>query len=305
MSNINTFITSVVSKIGEKFPELNTCVALPGYLETTDLSVIHDNTPGVFVASVGTGDITAVETGESDVTLQMVAYLLVVNSDSLEREKTAQELMTGLLAYISASGQRWGVAQAHPTSAIESADVHGLTKDFEPHVKDWRLGTAVLARAADLYGATDPISNLALWAITWEQVLRIGANDLDSSGEKVPHLPQIPDETGDTYTPLVTVAAGIDFTDLDADENEIAGTLTIVKAEDESNLTHYNLYWGSGPAEKLADQDRITSIAKTGADVTYNFAANSAIPNGATHLLVYAQSNSIEEVVGVSVGING
>lgn len=205
MSNINTFITAVVDSLSNRFPELNTCAALSGYLETTDLTVIHANTPGLFVASVGTGEILAVETGESDVTLQMVAYLLVVDSDSLQREKTAQELMTGLLTCISAGGQRWGVAQAHPTRAIESADVHGLTKNFEPHVKDWRLGTAVLARAADLYGATDPVSNLALWAITWEQVLRIGDNDFDTGAETVPRAPQMPDEAGDGFVPVVTV----------------------------------------------------------------------------------------------------
>ena len=76
MPNINSFINSVVSSIDTQFTGvLNTCVALPGYLETTDLTLIHANTPGVFIASVGTGAIASVETGESDVTLQMVAYL--------------------------------------------------------------------------------------------------------------------------------------------------------------------------------------------------------------------------------------
>ena len=203
MSNINTFINSVVARIGSHLPALKTCVALPGYLETTDLNEVHKKTPGVFVAAVGTGEIHPVETGESDVTLQMVAYLLVVNSDALQREQTAQELMTDLLVYISSSGQRWGVDDAHPTGAIESADVHGLTKDFQPHVKDWRMGTAVLARAADLYGSTEPISNLALWAITWEQILRIGINDFAPSGGTIPDSPQVKGYGEEIYIPVV------------------------------------------------------------------------------------------------------
>ncbi len=189
-------MNSIVSKLAMQFPQLNTCVALPGYLETTDITLIHDQTPGVFVACVGSGEVTPVETGENDITLQMVGYLLVVNKDAIQREQVAQELLTGLLATISSQGQRWGVANAHPAVAVESADVHGLTKDFEPHVKDWRLGTAVLARAADLYGASDPISNLALWAITWEQKLRIGNNYFDDLGGSVPDKPQVKNMAG-------------------------------------------------------------------------------------------------------------
>ena len=53
MPNIHTFTASIVDKLGSQFLELNTCVALPCYLETTDLSVIHANTPGVFVPRWG------------------------------------------------------------------------------------------------------------------------------------------------------------------------------------------------------------------------------------------------------------
>ncbi len=203
MSNINTFIIAIINKLSTQFPELNICVALPGYLESTDLTVIHANTPGVFVASVGTGEIMPVETGQSDITLQLVAYLLIVDNNSIQREQTAQVLLTGLVDYISTNGQRWGVAQAHPSAAVESADVHGLTKDFEPNINDWRLGTAVLARAADLYGQVDPISNLALWAITWEQILRVGTDEFDNAGEQVPNDPQVRFDEDDPFVAVI------------------------------------------------------------------------------------------------------
>ncbi|ODS24435.1 hypothetical protein AB835_03815 [Candidatus Endobugula sertula] len=304
MSNTNALINAVVSQLKAKFTTLKTCVALPGYLESTDLSSVHANTPGVFVAAVGTGDIVPIETGQRDITLQMVAYLLVINNNSIQREHVAQTLLSGLLDYISMNGQHWGLATAYPTTGIESADVHGLTKKFEPHVKDWRLGTAVLARAADLYGSTNPISNLALWAITWEQMLRVGIDEFDSGGLQVLHSLQSRVKGEAAHTALTTVAAGLRFTDIDTDKGQIAGTLAINKAEDETHLTHYNLYWGSAPGEKLQGQAAIATLAKTGADITHTFAADTAIPTGAKYLLVYTQNNSIEEKAGVSLPIN-
>ncbi len=204
MATIKGFLESIVGNLKENFPELKTCVVLPGFLETTELQEVHKNTPGVFVAPVGNGEITHVETGESDITLQMVIYLLVVDqpgeedgiSNATDRERIAQILLSKLLSHMSSTAQRWDFPEAHPATAIESADVHGLTNDFIPHTKDWRLGTAVLARAADLYGGQDPISNLALWAITWEQRLRLGENDFTADDAPVPHDPQAPDGAG-------------------------------------------------------------------------------------------------------------
>jgi hypothetical protein len=212
MATIKDFLESIVGNLKENFPELKTCVVLPGFLETTELQEVHKNTPGVFVAPVGNGEITHVETGESDITLQLVLYLLVVDqpgeedgiSNATEREQIAQILLSKLLSHMSSTAQRWGLPEAHPATAIESADVHGLTNDFIPHTKDWRLGTAVLARAADLYGGQDPISNLALWAITWEQRLRLGKNDFATTDVPVPSDPQVRQGDGD-FRPLLSV----------------------------------------------------------------------------------------------------
>jgi len=210
MASIKEYLDSIVTNLAENIPELNTCVVLPGFLETTELQEVHRNTPGVFIAPVGNGEITHVETGESDITLQMVLYLLVVDqpgeedgiSNAMEREQMAQILLSKLLSHMSSTAQRWGMEEAHPITGIESADVHGLTNDFVPHTKDWRLGTAVLARAADLYGGQDPISHLALWAITWEQRLRLGENNFSSLDVQVPNDPQVPDGAGN-FQPVI------------------------------------------------------------------------------------------------------
>ncbi len=60
---------------------LATCKSLPGLLETTDIAVIYQETSFVLVALVGTGDQVFLKKEEHEGTMEMVVYLLVVNSD--------------------------------------------------------------------------------------------------------------------------------------------------------------------------------------------------------------------------------
>jgi hypothetical protein len=173
MANLNLFIDAVVENITKELGDsIVMCKPLAGLLETTELSAIHGKTPGIFVTVVGSSESTLLETEQVDSTMLVVAYVLVVKPDSMEREKLSNELVSNLLSYVP--GQRWGLNNAYYASAVECADLHGLAKGFKPDVSSWRYGVSVLARAADLYGGTDPISNMALWAVTWEQKLRLG-----------------------------------------------------------------------------------------------------------------------------------
>ncbi len=176
---LKNFISAVVKITEERFKDsVARCKPLAGYIETTEISAIHAETPGIYITSVGSGETTQVETGEIDSVIYMVAYLLVVNSDSLKRESSVQELITKMLTLVN--GNRWQLPNVHPAREVESSDLHGLAKGFKPDVSSWRYGVSVLARASDLYGGTDPIANLALWAVTWEQMLRLGTHP-DSS----------------------------------------------------------------------------------------------------------------------------
>ena len=100
-----------------------------------------------------------------------------------------------------------------------------------------------------------------------------------------------------------TSASGISFTDTDGTYNEVAGTVTITKASDESNITLYNLYWGSSATTVLSGQPIISAIAVTGADVTYTFAANSSKPTGATHLLVFTANSQGESSTPTALAV--
>ncbi|WP_045856262.1 hypothetical protein [Teredinibacter purpureus] len=173
MSEIADFIEGIASDIALQFGDtLRDCKPLAGHIETTDLAAIHANTPAIFISTVGTGELKIIENGQKDIKVFLLAYVLVVNPDSIEREKIAQDLVHGLLCYVPY--RRWNKSNAFPANDVESSDLHGLSKGFKPDVTSWRTSVSALSRAADLYGGEDPVSHLALWAVSWEQVLRVG-----------------------------------------------------------------------------------------------------------------------------------
>ncbi len=83
----------------------------------------------------------------------------------------------------------------------------------------------------------------------------------------------------------------------------LSGDITILKAQNESNITDYVLYWGSSSYEKLVWYDAIDTIPKTWGDLKYKFKANTKIPSLATHLLVYTKNKKWEMATAKSVVI--
>ena len=96
--------------------------------------------------------------------------------------------------------------------------------------------------------------------------------------------------TGNGGSPGVSMT----FFDLDMDEDEIQGTLTITKATDETLVDEYRLYWGSSATAKLAGQGVIQSYTAYGTDKTEAMSANTAVPGGANYMLVYTVSGGTE-----------
>ena len=92
-------------------------------------------------------------------------------------------------------------------------------------------------------------------------------------------------------------ASGISFTDGDQDGGELSGDVTIIKADDESDITYYALYWGSDATTKLF---LIQTYLTTGSNLTHPFASDTAIPEGATYLLVFTGNDIGEMETAVS-----
>ena len=98
----------------------------------------------------------------------------------------------------------------------------------------------------------------------------------------------------------VNAAVSVAFTDTDLDGGQIGGDVGITKATDESDVTSYLLYWGSNPTTKQSATP-IATLAATGFNLTHTFAANTAVPGGATHLLVFTANPDGEMATGVGV----
>ncbi|MBF0239807.1 MAG: fibronectin type III domain-containing protein, partial [SAR324 cluster bacterium] len=111
-----------------------------------------------------------------------------------------------------------------------------------------------------------------------------------------------PASTTTTTVPSVA-ASSITFTDTDQDTGQIAGTVAITKASDESNITHYVLYWGSSSSAKLSGQSAVASLSTTGSNLSYTIASDTSIPSGATHWIVFTKNATGEMSTGTSVAI--
>jgi ELWxxDGT repeat protein len=95
------------------------------------------------------------------------------------------------------------------------------------------------------------------------------------------------DATTDTEDPSPVQATALSFEDFDFDEDQISGSLQITSATDETYVDEYRLYWGSSATSKLT---MITSYTADGSNPnpSHSFAADTAVPENATHLLVYS-----------------
>jgi len=88
--------------------------------------------------------------------------------------------------------------------------------------------------------------------------------------------------------------ASISFSDSDMGENELGGELKINKARHEFDIDHYMVYFGKDERSKLEMADGkpylIGSVVPTGSDTELNLPMNTALPEGATHVLVFSKN---------------
>ena len=88
---------------------------------------------------------TFVQTGEQEMTVRLAAFVITADKRRLPKEEAALALVEALLALIN--GHRWGL------SAITAAQ----------NVK-----------AENLFSGRVDKQGVALWAVTWDQAIRVG-----------------------------------------------------------------------------------------------------------------------------------
>lgn len=83
-----------------------------------------------------------------------------------------------------------------------------------------------------------------------------------------------------------TPPTGLFFDDLDYNISDIGGTVTLGRASDEALVTHYAVYFGSGPSTLM--QALPGGLVPKATDPLRLVVANdTSVPDGATHLLAY------------------
>ena len=95
--------------------------------------------------------------------------------------------------------------------------------------------------------------------------------------------------SGGGSSPPTVKASSLNFTDADLYRGKIGGTVTIGKASNESNITHYVLRWGLAGGCSAANSF-IAEIPKTGSNITWQMPHGTSIPGAVYELLVYTKN---------------
>ncbi|NBW83591.1 hypothetical protein EBR21_17735, partial [bacterium] len=100
----------------------------------------------------------------------------------------------------------------------------------------------------------------------------------------------------------VNAATSVAFKDSDMAGGKIGGEISVSKSLNESDITHYYLYFGSSESTK---QNKIpfAVLPKTGNNLKFNVPTGTLKPTDATHILVFTRNADGEMATGVSAPI--
>ncbi len=102
----------------------------------------------------------------------------------------------------------------------------------------------------------------------------------------------------------VNAAVGVAFTDIDRNLGQIEGDSSFTPAAVENDVTEYRLYWGQDADTRFAGNDTvIDTVLVNGGTAFAAFPADTTLPAGASHLLVFTANANGELATGVSVPI--
>ncbi len=106
---------------------------------------------------------------------------------------------------------------------------------------------------------------------------------------------------GDSDSVPIRPGMGVSFIDQDTDKNQLSGEVVIKRASDESDITHYALFWGADTKTKLTGFDAITVVSKMEGeeDIVVILDQNTRMPEKADYFLVLSKNNQIENGQGM------
>jgi phage gp37-like protein len=143
--SIETVRTAIVDMIDAEISALKTCEAHPGRFDLTELKRVAANAPAVFVAALATGQQENIG-GDTWAPVSFAAFIVTKDQPGKTRDSLALDIVNALL--VLADSNDW---------------------DSEDVVED-----PVNLRSQNLYSSSIDKNGIAMWAITWQQKIKLG-----------------------------------------------------------------------------------------------------------------------------------
>lgn len=136
---------AVIDQIKQDIPKLRAVDAHPGRFNLEELKRIATKLPAIRVALMSSPQLKQVETGEKEAVVRMAAFVITGDRRGLPKDDAALALVEALLVLVP--GQRWSMK-----GVLDAANV----------------------KADNLFSGKVDRQGVAMWAITWEQPIRLG-----------------------------------------------------------------------------------------------------------------------------------
>ena len=143
---INDLLLAVCGQVKAWLPALKTCEPHEGRFDKEELKRVSGRAPAAYAAVLALGRPLVNGSGQQDVPVTFALYVATADRPNLPRRESALNIAEALVARIN--GQQWG-----GTDTVFPADA---------------------ASAKNLYSGAISGKGVALWAVTWSQVVRMG-----------------------------------------------------------------------------------------------------------------------------------
>ncbi|MCX4025048.1 hypothetical protein H0A36_23540 [Endozoicomonas sp. SM1973] len=144
---IYQLLSAITQTIHSHLPDLKDVSTHAGRFDLGEVKRVANYTPAVKVALMEAWEFKSIETEQWDVSLRLAAFVMVSDSRKLPKDEAAINIIEALSLLIAE--QRWGVEGVLAASGI---------------------------KASNLFSTQTDRQGLAIWGVTWDQVMRLKEN---------------------------------------------------------------------------------------------------------------------------------
>lgn len=141
----------------------------------------------------------------------------------------------------------------------------------------------------------DPLENLVIES---HQAAYCDSNPLDENGDPNPnygiHITLFLEQLSGSNVRPIFGAKEIQFEDQDVRAGYLQGEIRIIRADIETNITHYRLYWGADPITKLQLIHEFDLQQEPENQPLVYTLPSTEVPAGANYFLVVSVNNNLE-----------